>query len=36
DDVRRLIDLVRDRVQREFGIELETEVGLLGFARIEV
>jgi len=30
-DVRRLIDLMRSRVQREFGVELELEVGLLGF-----
>ncbi|HLT57524.1 MAG TPA: UDP-N-acetylmuramate dehydrogenase [Limnochordales bacterium] len=31
-DVRRLIDRMRSRVQQEFGVELELEVGLLGFA----
>jgi UDP-N-acetylmuramate dehydrogenase len=32
-DVRRLIDLVRDRVRSESGIELETELRIVGFDR---
>ncbi len=31
DDVRRLMDLVRDRVRAEVGVELHAEVRLIGF-----
>ncbi len=31
DDIRRLIDDVRDRVAREAGVQLQTEVRMLGF-----
>ena len=29
-DVKALIDLARDRVRGQFGVELELEVGLVG------
>lgn len=31
DDVRALMDLVRDRVQKDLGVELQPEVRLIGF-----
>jgi len=31
-DVRRLIERMRSRVKEQFGVELELEVGLMGFA----